>query len=304
VQSHEEYLKMHQRSLADPEGFWGELAKEHLTWSKPFTSVKSGAHTYETTWFAGGELNACYNAVDRHLEKRGDKVAILWESDDGKEVKKITYRQLHAEVQKAANALKDLGVTRSSHVTLYLPMIPEAIISMLACARLGVPHNNVFAGFSEAGLADRITASKSEFVITADEMLRGGKALGLKAIVDGACKRAQGKVKKVMVVRRTGGEAPMQEGRDVWWHEALAKASPTCPPVPVKSEEELFCLFTSGSSGKPKGLVHQTGGYLTYAAVTTKYGFDLKEDDIYACMADIGWVRDERDDELVHANVL
>ena len=279
---------MYNLSLSDPDAFWRALATENISWSKPFTKIQTGEHAWNAKWFEDGQLNACYNCVDRHVPTKGDKTAILWESDDGNDVRHITYKQLHKEVQRVANVLKSLGGSKDTKCTLYMPMIPEAAIAMLACARIGMPHNVVFAGFSEESLRDRIKYSESALVITADGFSRNGKPLALKKVVDGALNGVDS-VKHVLVVKRTGDSAvEMKEGRDVWWHEAAAQADPVCPPVNVNSEDPLFCLFTSGSTGKPKGLVHATGGFLTYAAVTTKYAFDLKEDDVYACTADVG----------------
>lgn len=255
------------------------------------SSFPSGQHAYDTKWFEGGQLNASYNCVDRHAlnPARRNKVAILWESDSGEDVRRITYGQLHEEVQRVANVLKSLGAKKGKTVTLYMPMTPEATIAMLACARIGAPHNVVFAGFSEDALRDRIKFSDSSIVITADQMMRGGKPIDLKKVVDAAVDQCPG-VTNVLVVERTGSQINMKEGRDVWWGEAVAKASPVCPPEPMESEDPLFCLFTSGSTGKPKGLVHTTGGYLTFAAVSTKYAFDIKDSDVYACTADVGWI--------------
>lgn len=290
MKSFGDYQRLYQQSLANPTQFWGQMATEQVAWSKPFKTVQSGEIS-NAKWFEEGELNACYNCVDRHVATRGDQRAIIWESDDGKEVRELTYKELHQQVQKMANVLKSLGANKDSAVVLYMPMTPEVVIAMLACARIGVPHCSVFAGFSQEALHERIVSSGANIVITADELLRAGKHIPLKPIVDKAVEGCD-KLKHVLVLRRTGSHhTKMVENRDIWWHDALSKAPETCPPVPMRSEDPLFYLFTSGSTGKPKGLVHSTGGYLTYAAVTTKYVFDIKPDtDIFCCTADAGWI--------------
>lgn len=252
------------------------MALESVTWSTPFTDVKiEGPYgTPDTRWFVGGKLNACYNAVDRHvLAGRGDKTAIIWEADDGVNSRKISFRELQTEVSRAANALKALGVKKGDTVALYMPMIPETVFAMLACARIGAPHNAIFAGFSAEGIAERIRSSSAKVVITADEMYRAGKKLPLKPVVDQALAKGCDTVTNVVVVQRTGANVPMTPKRDVVWSAVVGAASTDCPPVAMDSQDPLFTLFTSGSTGKPKGLVHTTGGYLTYAATTFRYAF-------------------------------
>jgi acetyl-CoA synthetase len=286
----ETYLKMYDQSVKDPEGFWGEQAKR-LTWFKPWDKVKdtSFLDNVEIKWFKGGKLNVSYNCLDRHLEKRGDQVAIIWEGDDPADSKKLTYKQLHTEVAKFANVLKAQGLKRGDRVTIYLPMIPELAIAMLACTRIGVVHSIVFAGFSPESLAGRIDDCGGTVVITADEGLRGGKRVPLKVNTDEAVKKCPG-VKTVIVVKRTGGDVPWTQGRDVSWEDVMKTASADCPPEEMDAEDPLFILYTSGSTGKPKGVLHTTGGYLVYTSMTHQYVFDYHDGDIYWCTADIGWV--------------
>ncbi|HZP71345.1 MAG TPA: acetate--CoA ligase [Pseudolabrys sp.] len=285
------YKEMYDRSIKDPNGFWGEQAKR-IDWIKPFTKVKNTSydpHNVSIKWFEDGTLNACYNCVDRHLARRGDQTAILWEGDDPKVDKKLTYKQLHAEVCRFANVLKARGVKKGDRVTIYMPMIPEAAISMLACARIGAIHSVVFGGFSPDSLAGRISDCKSDVVVTADEGVRGGRKIPLKENTDAACDKAGG-VKSVIVVRHTGGKVNMKAGRDVYYDE-LAKTVPAdCPCEEMNAEDPLFILYTSGSTGKPKGVLHTTGGYLVYTAITHQYVFDYHDGDIYWCTADVGWV--------------
>ncbi|MCL4163170.1 UNVERIFIED_CONTAM: hypothetical protein GTU68_027600, partial [Idotea baltica] len=281
---------MYQRSVEDPEGFWGEHGKR-LDWIKPYSKVKNTSYDYHNVaikWFEDGTLNVSANCVDRHLEKRGDQPAIIWEGDDPGEHKVITYKELHHEVNKFANVLHAQGVKKGDRVTLYLPMIPEAAYAMLACARVGAVHSIVFGGFSPDSLAQRIGDCKSECVITADEGLRGGRKVPLKVNVDKAIEKAP--VKSVIVVKRTCGDVPMQEGRDVWYHDEADRVSDHCAPVEMNAEDPLFILYTSGSTGSPKGVMHTTGGYLVYASMTHEYVFDYHEGDIYWCTADVGWV--------------
>ena len=291
----DKYLEMYRQSIEDPDGFWGEQAKR-LDWIKPFTKVKNTSYDYDNVsikWYEDGELNVCANCVDRHLESRGDQTAIIWEGDDPSIDKHISYRELHEEVCKLANAMKTLGVKKGDRITIYMPMIPEATYAMLACARLGAIHSVVFGGFSPDALAGRIEDCRSNFVITADEGLRGSKPIPLKANTDKAIEIAEGdgaKVDHVIVVRRTGSDINMQEGRDVWYHEATEAASSDCPAMPMNAEDPLFILYTSGSTGKPKGVLHTSGGYLVYAAMTHQYVFDYHDGDIYWCTADVGWV--------------
>jgi len=288
----EKYREMYAASIADPVAFWGEQGKR-LDWMVPYTQVKDVS--WETgdlhvRWYHDGVLNVSANCLDRHLEKRGDKAAMIWEGDAPGESYTITYRQMHTAVCKFANVLKQLGVRKGDRVTIYMPMILEAAYAMLACARIGAVHSVVFGGFSPDALAGRITDCGSTVVITADEGLRGGKTVPLKANVDRACEIAAGTVKSVLVVQRTGADVPMVEGRDQWLHEIGADISADCPPEPMNAEDPLFILYTSGSTGKPKGVLHTTGGYLVWAAMTHEYVFDLKENDIFWCSADVGWV--------------
>jgi acetyl-CoA synthetase len=288
----EKYRAMYAASIADPVAFWGEQGKR-LDWMTPYTQVKDVS--WETgdlhvKWYHDGVLNVSANCLDRHLEKRGDKAAMIWEGDAPGETYTITYRQMHTAVCKFANVLKKLGVKKGDRVTIYMPMILEAAYAMLACARIGAVHSVVFGGFSPDALAGRITDCGSTVIITADEGLRGGKTVPLKANVDRACEIAGGIVKSVLVVQRTGGDVNMTEGRDHWLHEIGADASADCPPEPMSAEDPLFILYTSGSTGKPKGVLHTTGGYLVWASMTHEYVFDLKENDIFWCSADVGWV--------------
>ncbi len=285
------YDEMYQRSVKDPEGFWGEQAEKFLTWSKPWDKVLDWSYTGDVhiKWFDGGKLNVSYNCIDRHLESRGDQVAIIWEGDDPKDDKKITYNELYEHVTKLANVLKSRGVKKGDRVCIYMPMIPEAAYAMLACARIGAVHSVVFGGFSPESLKDRILDSDCRVVITADEGLRGGRPVPLKKNTDKALEFCPN-VNTVITVKRTGGDINWVDGRDVWYHEATAAATTDCPPEEMDAEDPLFILYTSGSTGKPKGVLHTTGGYLLYAAITTKYTFDLHEGDIYWCTADVGWV--------------
>jgi acetyl-CoA synthetase len=285
------YREMYARSIKDPNGFWAEQAKR-IDWIKPFSKVKNttfGPGNVSIKWFEDGTLNACFNCVDRHVAKRGDRVAILWEGDDPKDDKKITYKQLHAEVQKFANVLKARGVKKGDRVTIYLPMIPEAAYAMLACARIGAIHSVVFGGFSPDSLAGRIEDAKSNIIITADEGVRGGRKIPLKANADAAADKAGG-VTTILVVRRTGAQVPMKSGRDLYYDD-IAKIVPAeCPCEEMSAEDPLFILYTSGSTGKPKGVLHTTGGYLVYTSLTHQYVFDYHDGDIYWCTADVGWV--------------
>ncbi len=285
------YQEMYARSVKDPNGFWGEQAKR-IDWIKPFTKVKNTSydpHNVSIKWFEDGTLNACFNCVDRHLAKRGDQTALLWEGDDPKDDKKLTYKQLHAEVCRFANVLKARGVKKGDRVTIYMPMILEAAISMLACARIGAIHSVVFGGFSPDSLAGRITDCKSDCIVTADEGVRGGRKIPLKENTDAACDRA-GSVKTVIVVRHTGGKVNMKDGRDVYYDEIAKTVPADCPCEEMNAEDPLFILYTSGSTGKPKGVLHTTGGYMVYTSITHQYVFDYHDGDIYWCTADVGWV--------------
>jgi acetyl-CoA synthetase len=285
------YREMYEASLRDPDGFWREEGKR-IHWFKPYSRVKNttfGPGTVSIRWFEDGTTNAAYNCVDRHLANRGDQVAIIWEGDDPSESKTITYRELHAEVCRMANVMRNRGVKKGDRVTIYLPMIPEAAFAMLACARLGAIHSVVFGGFSPDSLASRIQDAKSTFVITADEGLRGGRKVPLKANVDAAIQRVGG-VDHVVVVRRTGSPIAMEPGRDVYYDEAAAQVTDECPWEEMSAEDPLFILYTSGSTGTPKGVLHTTAGYLVWAAFTHQYVFDYHDGDIYWCTADVGWV--------------
>ncbi len=286
----ERYLRDYERSLNDPEGYWREQGKI-LDWIKPYTKVKDSSFTGDVhiRWFHDGTLNASVNCLDRHLASRGDQTAIIWEGDDPSVSKCITYRELHEQVCRCANALKSLGVAKGDRVGIYLPMIPEVAVAMLACARLGAIHSVVFGGFSADSLAGRIHDCGATVLITADEGLRGGKRVPLKKNADEALKSCP-EVKHVVVVRRTGGPVPFMAGRDSWYHELTAAASPDCPPEEMNAEDPLYILYTSGSTGKPKGALHTTGGYLVFAALTHKYVFDYHDGDIFWCTADVGWV--------------
>jgi len=285
------YLEMYQRSVDDPEGFWGEHGKR-IDWFKPYTKVKDTSydpHDVHIRWFHDGTLNASYNCLDRHLEKRGDQVAILWEGDDPKDDKKITYRELHREVCKFSSALKALGAKKGDRITIYMPMIPEAAVAMLACTRIGAIHSVVFGGFSPDSLANRIQDADCSIVVTADEGLRGGRPIPLKKNTDEAAKECP-TVQKVVVVKRTGGAVDWQDGRDVWYHDIMAEASEDCPAEEMNAEDPLFILYTSGSTGQPKGVLHTTGGYMVYTSMTHQYVFDYKDGEVYWCTADVGWV--------------
>ncbi len=286
----EKYLKMYEQSVSDPEGFWAEEAKR-ITWFKPWTKVKDTSFTdgVSIKWFVDGKLNVSYNCLDRHLEKRGDQLAIIWEGDDPASSKTFTYKQLHEQVCKFANVLKAQGLKKGDRATIYLPMIPELAIAMLACTRLGVIHSIVFAGFSPESLAGRIDDCGGTIVITADEGLRGGKRVPLKANTDEAVKKCPG-VKTVIVVKHTGGNVSMTPGRDLDWADLMKNASADCPCEEMDAEDPLFILYTSGSTGKPKGVLHTTGGYLVFTSMTHQYVFDYHDGDIYWCTADIGWV--------------
>ncbi|MBY0564366.1 MAG: acetate--CoA ligase [Hyphomonadaceae bacterium] len=285
------YRAMHASALADPEAFWG-VHGQRLDWIKPYTKVKDTSFNeadFRIRWFHDGVLNASANCIDRHLETRADQTAIIWEGDDPHQSRRISYRELHVEVCRFANVLNKHGVKRGDRVTIYLPMIPEAAYAMLACARIGAIHSVVFGGFSPESLANRIRDCDSKLVITADEGVRGGKIIPLKANVDDALAHASS-VEKVLVITRTGAGAPMLLGRDFVYEDEAASASPECPPEPMGAEDPLFILYTSGSTGKPKGVLHTTGGYLVYASMTHQYVFDDRDGDIYWCTADVGWV--------------
>lgn len=296
ISGREAYDKLYKRSIEDPSGFWAEIAKEYVEWFKPFDKVMD--YNFDVRkgniyvkFFEGGKLNVSYNCLDRHLKTRGNKIAIQWEGNEPGEDRAYTYQQLYEEVCKFANVLKSLGVKKGDRVCMYLPMIPELAISMLACARIGAIHSVVFGGFSSDSLMDRIQDSESKVVITCDGTFRGAKAVPQKDNADAAVAECPS-VEKMIVVRRVGDKikCSFKEGRDLWWHDLMANASPDCPPEWMDAEDPLFILYTSGSTGKPKGVLHTTGGYLVYVAYTHKMIFDYHEDDIYWCTADIGWV--------------
>ena len=285
------FKKMYDQSIADPESFWSEHGKR-IDWMKPYTKAKNVSWEegdFNIEWYADGVLNVTTSCLDRHLATRGDKAAIIWEGDDPSESQTLTYRQVYHAVCQFANVLKKRGVKKGDRVTIYMPMILEASYAMLACARIGAVHSVVFGGFSPEALAGRITDCDSRIVITADEGLRGSKKVPLKINCDAACDIA-GIVDSVLVVRRTGANIDMKSGRDFYLHDEVESVSAECPPEPMKAEDPLFILYTSGSTGKPKGVLHTTGGYLVWAAMTHDYVFDLKEDDVYWCTADVGWV--------------
>jgi len=284
------YDAMYARSVADPEGFWAEQARR-IDWMKPFTKVKDVDYTGDVRirWYYDGTLNASVNCIDRHLKARGNQTAILWEGDNPSEHKHITYRELYEHVCRLANVLKAQGAKKGDRVTIYMPMIPEAAYAMLACARIGAVHSVVFGGFSPESLINRIQDCDSNIVITADEGLRAGKAIPLKANTDAALAHCPS-VKSVVVVKRTGGKIGWVEGRDVWYHEECAKVPAECQPEEMSAEDPLFILYTSGSTGKPKGVLHTTGGYMVFTSLTHQYVFDYHDGDIYWCTADVGWV--------------
>ena len=286
----EQYQAWYKESVEQPDTFWAARAKEFLSWSQPWSSVNEYDFPKgEASWFTGGKLNVAYNCIDRHLEKRADQVAIIWEGDDPNDDASITYQELHDKVCQLANALKSRGVKKGDRVCIYMPMIPEAAYAMLACARIGAVHSVVFGGFSPESLKDRILDSDCQTVITADEGVRGGKPIPLKANTDQALEHCPD-VHTCLVVNRTGGDIQWHDERDVWYHDITAQVSTDCPPEEMDSEDTLFILYTSGSTGKPKGVLHTTAGYLLGAAMTHKYILDYREGDIFWCTADVGWV--------------
>jgi acetyl-CoA synthetase len=290
----DKYLQMYQQSVINPDGFWREEASKRIDWIKPFTKVRNVSfddHKVDIRWFEDGTLNASANCLDRHLETRADQTAIIWEGDDPSDSKNITYRELHEQVSRFANALRGQGVRKGDVVCIYMPMIPEAAVAMLACTRIGASHSVVFGGFSPDALAGRIEDSNSKIVITADEGVRAGKKVALKANVDEALTHPAIKsLEKVIVVKRTGGPVAWHAARDVWYEDLMALASPNCPPEEMNAEDPLFILYTSGSTGKPKGVLHTTGGYMVWASITHQYVFDYHDGDVYWCTADVGWV--------------
>ncbi len=287
----DKYLAMYKQSVEDPEGFWGEQGKR-IDWFTPYTKVKDvsyDADDLHVKWYYDGTLNASYNCLDRHLETRGDQTAIIWEGDDPSEDSKLTYRELHEQVCKFANGLKSIGAKKGDRITLYMPMIPEAAVAMLACVRIGAIHSIVFGGFSPDALAGRVHDCDSNIIITADEGLRGGRKVPLKANTDAALDSCPS-IDKCVVVRRTGADVGWKDGRDVWYHDLVENASADCPAEPLSAEDPMFILYTSGSTGKPKGVLHTTGGYMVYTSMTHQYVFDYHDGDVYWCTADVGWV--------------
>jgi len=285
------YAKMYAESLKSPDKFWAKQAKR-LDWFKAPTKIKNTSFAYDNVsikWFEDGLLNVSYNCIDRHLKKRANQTAIIWEGDNPYDDRKVTYAEVYAHVCRFANVMKAHGVKKGDRVTLYMPMIPEAAYAMLACTRIGAVHSIVFGGFSPDSLAGRINDCGSKFIVTADEGVRAGKKIPLKVNTDEALKRCSGN-EKVLVVRRTGATVPFDSARDLWYHEEVARVSADCKPEKMKAEDPLFILYTSGSTGKPKGVLHTTGGYLVYASMTHQYVFDYHDGDIYWCTADVGWV--------------
>ena len=285
------YQAMYDASIADPDAFWAEHGKR-IDWIKPYSQVSDVSYDkadLHISWFGDGTLNAAANCLDRHLASRGDQTAIIWEGDDPADSRHISYAELYEEVCKFANVLKAEGAKKGERITIYMPMIPEATVAMLACARIGAVHSVVFGGFSPDALAGRIQDCDSNMVITADEGLRGGRPVPLKANTDAALESCPD-CNKVVVVRRTGGDIGWVDGRDIWYHKAMADASADCPPEEMNAEDPMFILYTSGSTGKPKGVLHTTGGYMVYASMTHQYVFDYKDGDVYWCTADVGWV--------------
>ncbi|WP_312204572.1 AMP-binding protein, partial [Mixta calida] len=289
----EQYQSMYQQSVQDPDAFWGEQGKM-LDWIKPYTRVKNTSFApgnISIRWYEDGTLNLAANCLDRHLHERGDHPAIIWEGDDASESKTLTYRQLHREVCRFANVLKELEIKKGDVVAIYMPMVPEAAVAMLACARIGAVHSVIFGGFSPEAVAGRIIDSSAKLVVTADEGIRAGRTIPLKKNVDEALKNpGVTSVEHVVVLKRTGNEIAWQNGRDSWWHERMNSACSHHQPEEMNAEDPLFILYTSGSTGKPKGVLHTTGGYLVYVAATFKYVFDYQPSDVYWCTADVGWI--------------
>ncbi|MDP2904555.1 MAG: acetate--CoA ligase, partial [Methylovulum sp.] len=284
------YKTLYQRSLSDPETFWAGQAGQFLTWGKPWHTVTDcDYHTAYIRWFEGGKLNVSVNCVDRHLAARGDQVAIIWEGDDPAHSKQVTYRELHGQVCKFANVLKAQGVGKGDHVCIYLPMIPEAAVVMLACTRIGAVHSIVFGGFSAEALKDRLLDGDCKYLVCADESYRGGKIIPIKATVDKAASHCPN-LEKVIVIKHSGHPIAWHDPRDIWYHDAMADAPADCEPEMMDAEDPLFILYTSGSTGKPKGVQHTTGGYLLFVAMTHKYVFDYHDGDVYWCTADVGWI--------------
>ena len=287
----DKYLEMYQQSIDDPEGFWGEQGKR-INWIKPYSQIKDvsyGPDDVHIKWYFDGTLNASANCLDRHLSTRGDQTAIIWEGDEPTDHKNITYRELYEEVCKFSNAMKSLGIEKGDRVTIYLPMIPEIAVAVLACARIGAIHSVIFGGFSPDSIAGRIQDCDSNLIITSDEGVRGGRPIPLKANTDAALEKTPS-IQNCIVVKRTGGDIDWVDGRDHWYHDLMEDASADCPPEEMSAEDPLFILYTSGSTGKPKGVLHTTGGYMVYASMTHQYVFDYHDGDIYWCTADVGWI--------------
>ncbi len=285
------YNEMYAQSIDDPEAFWGEQGKR-IDWIKPYTQVKDVSYAREDLhirWYQDGTLNASVNCLDRHLATRGDQTAIIWEGDDPNDSKSLTYRELYEEVCRLSNVLKANGAKKGDRITIYLPMIPQIAVAVLACARIGAVHSVIFGGFSPDSISGRIHDSDSTIIITSDEGVRGGKSIPLKANVDEALTKCP-TIEKCIVVKHTGGDIGWVDGRDVWYHEAMADAAPDCAPEEMNAEDPLFILYTSGSTGKPKGVLHTTGGYMVYASMTHQYVFDYHDGDVYWCTADVGWI--------------
>lgn len=286
----QQYNTLYKSSINDPDKFWAAQAEKFISWASPWKMVKSGSFDkLDMRWYIGGKLNACYNCIDRHLETRKDQTAIIWQGDDPNDTQNITYAELHEKICRFANVLKKQGIKKGDRICIYLPMIPEIAITMLACARIGAIHSVVFSAFSPDSLKTRILNADCQLLITADEGIRGGKTNSLKKNADKALEECPN-VKCVIVVKRTGNEIPWNKNRDVWYHDEVEKADAECPSEIMDSEDPLFILYTSGSTGKPKGVLHTTGGYLVYVAMTHKYVFDYHDGDIYWCTADIGWI--------------
>ena len=286
----DKYESMYQESINNPEGFWAEQADKFVTWYKKWDTILDWDYRKgHIRWFEGASLNVSYNCIDRHLESRGDQTAIIWEGDDPNDDKHITYKELHKEVCKLSNVLKSRGVKKGDRVCIYMPMVPEAAYAMLACTRIGAVHSVVFGGFSPDSLRDRILDSDCQTVITADEGVRGGKPVPLKANTDKALEECPN-VSTVLVVKRTGGNIDWHESRDCWYHDQISNVNADCEPEVMDAEDPMFILYTSGSTGKPKGVLHTTGGYLLYAAITHKHVFDYQDGEVYWCTADVGWV--------------
>ena len=285
-----DFEDQYHQSISNPDKFWREHGKR-IDWVKPYTKIKDVSFDQDVKirWFYDGTLNACVNCIDRHLNNRGDQTAIIWEGDNPNESREISYRDLHKMVCKFSNALRNIGAKKGDRVTIYMPMIPEAAVAMLACARIGAVHSVVFGGFSPDSLANRIIDCDSSIVITADEGIRSGKKIPLKENTDKAVKNTT-TVEKVVVVRRTGGKISWNENKDVWFHEICKDVPDDCLPEEMNAEDPLFILYTSGSTGKPKGVLHTTGGYMVHASLTHQYIFDYRDKEIYWCTADVGWV--------------